>query len=402
VPPQIIWLTELVIYSLFIKALLSRLLRGEKFFLKFHNFVFIFFAISVISYVINAFSIVHMFLFLRLMLRYYLLFLAVINLNFNDKTISFINKAIVFLFIIQIPTAAIKLFIFGQGERAIGTYGYHGGGNSTAIPMIAISFLMALFFYYKPSRLYVLLSIGFVAFGIMGGKRAIVFFLPILLFFIGAFLLKDKRIGLKYLFVGSLFIIVLGYSCLRLIPTLNPQRQIGGEFNLAHLKSFALNYTTRMNADRSAGRLATTMNVFKILKDEGFLNVMFGFGPGSYIETMFKDLKNTLKEKGSLPIVYGVTGLSWLALQIGYPGTIIYLFLFLAMMIASLKFSSRESRKYWKAFNFGMFGFSFVMVFLSIFYSPVFGSDLIPLIYFLLAAFMITQSQKQKTEQVYE
>jgi len=387
-PLQANWLVEVIIILLFIKAVSFKIFRKEKIQLNYLWIVFLFLSVTAISYMFNNTYFVHTLLFLRLLFRYYLLFLSVINLDFEEKSIALINNVIIVLFIIQIPTAVVKMFIYGQGEFAIGTYAPWGGGPSTVIPMIAISYLVAFYFYYKPSKLYFLLALGFIAFGLIGGKRAIIIFVPIVIIFIGIYMKNRLKNAFKYFFVGGIIILLTIFSSIKLLPSLNPQHRIGGEIDLRYMLAFLSDYTLETTYEgASAGRISTTINVFNILKKGGLENLCYGFGPGSYIETMFESLKTTLKETHVLPIQYGTTGLSWLALQTGYIGALIYLFLFYMILVKSSQYFRLEDRSYWKSFGLGMIGFSFVMIFISVSYNSVFIDDMIPMVYFLLVAF---------------
>lgn len=398
-PPQANWLVEVVVILLLIKAISSKIFRKDKIQLNYIWVFLLFLCVSLISFLLNYVSIIHAFLFIRLVFRYYLLFLAVINLDFEEKSVTLINKIIIFLFIIQIPTAVVKMFIYGPGELAIGTYAPWGGGPSTTIPMIAISFLIAFYFFYKPSKLYFLLALGFIAFGLIGGKRAILVFLPVVVVFLGICMRDRFKNVLRYFFIGSFVILITGYFSIKFMPSLNPQGRIGGEIDFGHIKNFFANYTMRTPDGRSAGRISTSINVFNILKDKGTENLFFGLGAGSYIQTRFENIQTTLRETGEIPILYGTTGLSWLALQTGYIGAIIYLFLFYSILLKSFQYYRLEDRPYWKSYGFGMLGFSFVMLFISLFYNVVFINDLIPMVYFLLAAFTIKQISNIKSEE---
>ncbi|UCE40729.1 MAG: hypothetical protein JSV17_14970 [Candidatus Aminicenantes bacterium] len=396
--PQINWLNEFIFLLLFLKAITLKLWRREKICLKFKGVFFALILVGVISCLLNESSIMHALLFFRLLLRFYILFLAIINLDLDEKFMLAVNKVLIFLFIIQIPTAFIKLTIYGQGESAIGTYDTHGGGVSAVLPLIAISFLIAFYFYYKPSLIYPILSLGFIAFGLVGGKRALIIYTPVVVMFFIIFMKEQFKKTVVYVAVAAVVIILTGYLSIKFLPTLNPQRTIGGEVDLSYTRDFLYGYTMQRYEGRSAGRLSTTITVFQILEEEGWRGLLFGLGPGSYIKTRFESLKTTLRETEALPIEYGVPGLSWLALQVGYTGSFIYLFLFFLILIQAARYFRSENRPYWKSFGLGVVGFSFVMLIKSISYWAVFIDDLLPLIYFMLAGFTIRLKMAKDAE----
>jgi hypothetical protein len=237
-----------------------------------------------------------------------------------------------------------------------------------------------------------------IVFGLIGGKRAIFIFVPILIIFLGLFLKHNLKNIVIYSSLGIIIILLTGYLSIKYLPTLNPQREYGGTVDFKYLKDFLIDYNLDVVDGASAGRIATTINVFNILRLRGLKNLLFGLSPGSYIETRFASLKTTLKEKGDLSIIYGTTGLSWLALQSGYLGAVTYLILFCLILNISLQYWKKEKRSYWKAFAFGNVGFSFVMVLISLTYWAVFIDDLIPCIFFLVSAFVIKVDKNFITE----
>ena len=389
-PPQVNWGTEIIIVLLFAKAILYKLFRKEKVQVNYIMVVLFYLGVTAVSYLMSSVSTIHLILFLRLMLRFYLLFIAIINLDFNQRSIKLICNFIVFLFLIQIPTAVVKMFIFGQGESAIGTYASQGGIYSTVIPMLAISYLIAFYFFYRPSTWYIVLVFAFIAFGLIGGKRAVIFFVPVLVLFLGIFLQRKSRNIIKYAVICLIFVIITAYASMRFIPSLNPQGRVGGEVDIGHVIDFISGYTMRIHSDgESAGRMATTIQVFNILSKRGFGTFLFGLGPGSYIQTRFESIGQTLKEKGDLPIHYGESGLSWLALQTGYIGAFIYLSLFYFILLECNAYYRQEKRQYWKSLGFGTLGFSFTILFISLVYHPVYNQDLVPAVYFMLAGFVM-------------
>jgi hypothetical protein len=399
-PPQFTWLNEFVILLLFAKAIILKTLKKERIYLKFLG-VFLFFSfIMWISYQFHATSLLHTILFFRLLIRFYLLFLAVINLDLDEKFVQTVKKILIFLFIIQIPTAAIKVFFVGIGEEAIGTYATHGGGPSIVIPLMAISFVFAFYFYHKPSVWYIVLAVGFVAFGIIGGKRGLFLYIPVVVGFLGLYMRDRFKKAIMYVVIGAIMVVLTGYISIRLMPTLNPQHRVGGEVDLDYVKNYLLSYTMARYEGASGGRVITTIQIYELLRDEGLPGLLFGLGPGSYIETRFEGLKTTYVETGALPIEYGVPGSSWLAIQVGYVGSFVYHLIFIAILIYAARFFKSETDPYWKAYALGIVGFSFVMFLISATYWAVFIDDMLPMIYFILVGFLyIKGMEKNRIEQ---
>jgi len=373
------------------------MLRKERIKLKYLWILISFLVVTYLSFKFTGASLIHMLLYLRLLFRHYILFLAVINTDITEKEMNRIIKLLILLFIIQIPTAVGKMFVYGPGEKAIGTYAPWGGGPSTVIPLIAISFLLSLYFLNKPSKWYILLAFGFIAFGIIGGKRAVLFFVPLIILFLAFFMKIGFKEVIKYAFIGSLIILLTGYFSFRFLRSLNPEGGYGNvTVDLGFVANYITNYTTAVEEGQSRGRISTTINVFRILSAQGARGLFLGLGPGSYIKTRFEDLQSTNKQTGALPIIYGTTGFTWTALQTGYLGALIYFSIFFFVLIVASRYYKAEKRPYWKAFGLGMVGFTFVMLWINMTYWTVHLDDMLPLVYFLLVAFMMKKMENSE------
>ena len=398
VPAQFNWLTEILVFFLFMKAISAKVLAKEKIDFKYGSSILLCLLIVVISFLFHALPLVIVALFLRLLFRYYLLFLAMANLPLEERQVKYVLNLLAFLALIQIPTAVGKFIVYGQGEFAIGTYATYGGGVSAVLPLITISFLMGYYFFYASSGFYLLAAAAFVGFGLIGGKRSILVFVPVVIIFLGYFIRTRLKNALKYALVGLLFILATGYFSLRLLPTLNPEfkeRQVEGKTGLSFVKDFIIEYNMASDSGVTSGRISTSINVFNFIKEDGLVSLMFGLGPGWFIETRFGDVASSMQSGRDLSANYGVVGFSWLALQIGYLGALAYLYLFYRILKSALLFHRMETDPYWKSFGFGMLGFSFVMLLISLTYWAVFMDDLIPGVFFMLAAFFIQRDNQR-------
>jgi hypothetical protein len=318
-------------------------------------------------------------------------------LSLTDTEIKRINKFIIFIFIIQIPVATVKLFIYGPGERAIGTYSLTEGSLSTIIPLIAIGYLIAFYIYYNKKFIYLLLSMGYIYFSIICKKRALVFMLPLLISFLSIMFLKEKDYNLslkkmlkwRILIIATLLILIVFYFSIRLVPALNPEGKIGGTFDLKYSAHVFVEYFTREPDDSgyTTSRFSTTRRVFAVLYKKGFARLFFGYGPGSYTKSRFM-----LKEKERLAykelrIIYGVTPLTYIAIEYGILGIFPYFLFIFSFFIKSIKYWKIAGSPYWKAFSFGSVGFSFSMILLWLTYHiPSFTGDPIPCLYFYCMA----------------
>lgn len=335
---------------------------------------------------------------LRLIFRFYIFYIAIINLDLSETDIKRINSFLVIVFLIQIPVATIKLFIYGQGERAIGTYAVHGGTLSTIIPLIAIGYLIGLYSYVGRKKLYIFLIFGFIYFALIGEKRAFAFFLPVFMGFSIMLLWRDKffekyKISFdrtKLLVYSSILLVIVAFFALKYIKTLNPEGKVGGSFSIRHAVEYIKYYTTRESKEKTAhaaGRYAVTKLVFSSLKDQGFDRFIFGYGPGAQIKSRFAQKGQWGGVAQDLKISYGVTPMTFIMMEYGFLGVIIYLIFMVYLFINCLNYWAVERDRYWKAFSFGSLCFSFSMILLW----PSYGvaslvGDVIPLVFYYCMA----------------
>jgi len=392
-PPQFMWGHELLVLLIFIKAIGNRLLRKTKVIFVGGWIILAFLVVSLLSLYINKSGFVNLLLFLRLVLNSYLLFLAVINLDLEESKIKIFLNTLLALIVIQLPVAVIKLFIYGQGEQAIGTYDYHGGTLSTALPLIVIGFGFSYFLMYKKSFFFIGLVLGAVAFAIIGGKRGFIFFLPLILIFLSWYLKDNFKNLFRYAVVGGVVFFIALYFALSFVPRLSPESG-GRSFDPGYAIDFATDYTTRELGGVSWGRTRTNINVFKDLADRGIIAFLFGTGPGSVMKTRFATFDTREKLMEEFNIGYGITGLSWIAINVGYLGMFFSFFLIFWIMRRCTSYYSIEKNPFWRSFGLGMIVFSFVMIIINFAYAPILLVDMIAIHYFLLSGFVILKEKE--------
>ena len=389
-PFQVMWVPELLAGLLFIKSLARKALEKQAYASPGLPFVLVFFLLSFLSLFINGSPIIPALLMLRLLFRYYLLFLAIINLGFDEKSQKLIINILIFIFLVQLPLSVAKLFVYGQGETSLGLSSH---SVSTIFPLVAIGFLYSYYLLYQRKIAYILGIFGFVGFSIVGGKRAFIFFLPVLLIYL-TWILKERILrNLRLVFLGILIFFVSLYFVARLIPTLNPQREVWGEFNRRHIIDYAISYETNVSMTGApTGRISASLEVFRALGRKGLPGRAFGYGPGSIIKSMFGgyDKRQTIRSR--FGVVYGMNGLSWLGVQVGYFGTIIYFLIYYCLLRKCHSYYKKEKDPFWRSFALGMTGFSFILLFTSLIYTPFFNDDSVAAFYFCLAAIVIIRS----------
>lgn len=389
IPPQFNWLTEIAIIGLLLKSSILSIKEGRNFRCPLLPYVVAFALTGMCGMLLNGSSPLLYFLSLRLLVRFYFLFVALVNMNYSEDELRHFYKVIFLLFMLQIPVAFTKIPFYGIGESTIGTYGTHGGGNSVAIPVVAISFCAGLYAYYKRDYKYILLILAFAAFGIIGGKRALPFFFTMQIFLILLFI--KLRIEKKIFFAvaAASLILLVGVTSMSVIPTLNPEREIGGSINVRHVRDFAMRYETAEATEPgskgytgSIGRISTLKMVFSNLRDRENLYLLLGLGPGSATKSRFLKDERILH---SLGIGYGITGLSHLVLEYGLLGFILYTLMLFKIFVSLHRKSLEQINGYWRGIYFGAKLAVLGLIIIHSTYSALFTDDLLPMIFYFFA-----------------
>lgn len=391
IPPQMTLLPEVILLILIIKV--GNLRAKDKIFIPtpidLPILLFIFWAI--LSTLFNAQKIETTIIAFRYDLKYIIMFVLLINLNPNERFFKRMIRIFIVLLLVQVPVALVKMKIYGQGESAIGTYAVHGGVPSTILPLIAISIFLGFFLFEKPRFRYIFLSLCFVLFSIIGGKRAFPFFGTLLFLFL--FWQTGKRNFAKVSFVAP-FLMVGFLASVYFVPSLNPT------FKDPHyLLDYSSSYSTAHSSEtgKAVGRTSALITAFEIAK-ENPSNFLLGFGPGSLAPSHFKEYESDIRQ--SLPISYGKSQWVTMSLEYGWVGALLYLWLFIPLFRINQRFFQITNDKYWKSISFGYKGILFAYL-LGFFYAVIFRDDLLSFIFWFFAA-TIYCMEKRKNLKVEE
>jgi hypothetical protein len=368
-------LMELCILFLFAKAFYGRLIKYQQpIKLVGHVPMAGLFAVSIVSYIMNGETIIRYSLFVRHLFIFYIFFISLLNLNIAASTVARVNRYIVLLFLVQLPAAVEKFFRVGfQEGGGIGTVSAQAGSLSTIVPLFAMAFLFSFYLWRRKSK-YIWLIPFFVAFGIVGEKRAVVFFVPaVLMLMCGLFLWETRgyrRVpGLRGPagIVGIAIVIVLLsivgiYGGARTLKSLNPETTVGGSFDPGYIVETIMEYETMIvETGETFGRITTTMYAFELLHSRGTFELLFGLGPGLLVESSLLD-QTEYETFRSLGIVAGKTGLVWIVLQVGILGFLFVLLLYLRLFQKALYLYHVATRPYSKAILLGFLGACLIFV----------------------------------------
>lgn len=314
------------------------------------------FVVIMISFLLTDVNKIQLILFVKKFALYYLFLYALFNINLNSTQIESLKKLIIFLFIIQVPAAFIKLLVLGGTlEKIVGTMSVAEGSLATVMPLIAISYLISNYFIYKNLK-YIIWILLFIMIGLMSNKLGILFYIMVLFVYLSYFYAHPKiclpnLLFIKNLFIISIYLTVIFMLFVMINPRANPEHKVGGSVDIEYLMEYSENYNTKVPSPEEGegqGRFDAPVAVFNRLYDGGLLKILFGFGPGEIVQSAFTKYNDPLLEKYNIGYG-GRQGWLWMAMQIGVIG-IIVMALFQLILLKKLlvvhktKYLTKEDR----------------------------------------------------------
>ena len=326
-----------------------------------------FFLITVISYLVTEVSSLQFILYFRRLFIYIMFFYALYNLALTLEQKNKLISLIIFLFLIQIPAALVKLIVLGGTlEKIVGTMSIMEGSLATIMPLFAIVFLISHYLEYKYMK-YMIFILLFIGIGLMSNKLGILFYV-IGLFAILSYVYAKVEYFLpnfkfiKNIFINSIYVVIIFSLFVTLNPRANPEHKIGGSIDIEYLQKFTKDYQTLdlKSGVEGDGRFDAPFVAFDRLYNKGLINVFFGFGPGDIIESSFTKYKNPLLEKHNIGYG-GRLGIVWIIMQVGIIGLFIFSyfhFYFFKEMIKIYKYNILNIQE--NVLLLTVIGFSFI------------------------------------------
>lgn len=240
----------------------------------------LFFISYLFSVLINDVDALHgVFYFLPYLINYLCIIIGA-NLSINRESKDKIFKLVKNLVYFQVVASLIKLIKYGSIEPIVGSIQLLGGTASTVIVLVISNFIISYLLVYNRKEYY-LFGIPFLI-GFSSGKRAIWIYIPLLIFLqILVYLLisnkKDKF--LKYSSIGIIISVAFIYAGLRLTPTLNPENEIGGSFDIGYALYYIDNYNNASNSLGPTQRISGMFSVIERLNEWELAHYLFGNGP---------------------------------------------------------------------------------------------------------------------------
>lgn len=354
------------------------------------------FIVSLFSYLINMPNILPAIFFLRKTFIYYFFFVALSNLDLDEETITKINKYVPFLFLMQIPAAAIKYLCVGIDEYWIGTISWQAGQLSTTFPLFVIGFLLAFYLFTKEKK-YILLIMAFIFFGLAGQKRALAILLPVV-FFLGWYLYGKRTIlkmplSIKFSRIKTIFLIlIISLSGIFFSSKFLQSEMYSGKADIRKIIEYIKWYNTRdqialygdYNPDHTMGRITITKKALNRIKNGGLIRMLIGFGPGEMILSPHLG-RSQWTAYEAFGIHGALTGFVTLVLQTGFLGVafLTYFLLSLFRYVYNLYQKSMNTNFKILALGFLLATFVFVMDFYIYSESTLFFGILTPIYYYI-------------------
>ena len=338
----------------------------------FFGYIMIILIISMFSSFVNSISLFNCIYFVIYITLPYFYFVIVLN-EPKELVINRIKKIIFFYVLIQIPISIVSFIRLGQYEGNAGTLTNSAGSVSAIFPAIVTAYLFSLYLYNKKVK-HILIIFGFFLFGLIGEKRAVAIFIPVVIFLVYVIpLIKQKKVfSIKSISVVMTVLIFSGvafYLSVRLNPTLNREGKIGGSFDYEYFVNYTKDYNEIGKHDDSSEmqRVEGFIYFNSLMLNNSIINTVIGEGAGKLISSKFSINTNANLMLEYYDVRYGGRmGYIWLLLQIGYLGVIVYLSMFISFfnkVWKKRKFSSNE---------IAFLTMSVIFILDTLFYSKVF------------------------------
>jgi hypothetical protein len=349
--PAIQLIIDILIIILFFNSMLYVFKHKKIIVVGFTVNIFLFIVI-ITSFLLTDVNDIQLLIFIRKFAIYYLFFYALFNINLDPIYKDKLLKLLMFLFVIQIPAAFIKLGVLGGTmEDYIGTMSIQEGSLATIMPLMAISFLITNYLEFKKVK-YIIFILLFIAIGLISDKMGLLFYI-ILLFMVLTYIFSKRYSDflqinmtlIRNILINTFFLIIIFAAFVSLNPRANPEHQIGGSIDIEYLIEFIADYQTlheKGSTIEGEGRFEAPVVALEKMRRGGYINVLFGFGPGEIVKSSFTPYVKPLLEKYNIGYG-GRIGLVWMGMQIGLVGMVVFLLFHLLLLKKLLQVYNSES-----------------------------------------------------------
>ena len=266
------------------------------------------------------------------------------DIIYNVSKREYVKKVLLTILYVQIAVAIIKIILVGfRFEGLVGTMSYGGGGPAVVVPIVALIFYWLINNGKFTKKEWIFTGLILII-AVASGKRQPIIIFPTILFFL--FVYVNRTLKLVNLLNYSLIALLVFYFGVRLTPTLTPEKQIGGSFDISFVSDYVERYYFGSDEDRSflekgkigVGRGAGIILYFNPEMLTLISNKEILFGKGVYEVAIGKYGRFTAGGRANYGIDHeGLIGEGGsLIYTIGYVGSIL-MFVFVMSIIFSMK-----------------------------------------------------------------
>ena len=351
------WLSDYFIVIMFLVVLGQQAINRKRFIIPRTFFIyFSFLAWGLVTAKINGINAITSALNLKDYIRFPLLGLTLINMEFNREFIVRILKMLLVIAFIQLPVSIFQFFIYGMGDRTCGTFGLYGTGEILFYLAFCIGLLFIL--YSRSKKIIFLLLVPLLILPIILGSANLgMFLVPFVVLYVGIFHLKKfKEI---FRIIAVLFIFLWG------IYNINSTFQrVLNRFLINTFRGIKVihNYKIKGNIP---GRLASIEIAHQWVAQK-YMGFIFGYGFGVTKQSYFEGLSGTLLG------VYAprTNQISITLLETGYIGLCLLLLFLIALYIQTIKDKINDIKSIRNILKVSS-EISILIYFVGLFYNPV-------------------------------
>jgi len=229
-----------------------------------------------------------------------------------------------------------------------------------------------------------------MAFGIIGMKRALVVFFPLIMLYLMFSIPKAAHSRQRRAVTYVLLAVFLGLGVWAPLTFMRTLRE--------DPLGYAIAYETAMSGDQSMGRASTSVMIFHHLTRSP-MRFLFGYSPGSFQKSLWSQYVGRIRrDMGTWGIMYGTSGFSWSALEFGYLGALLYLVPIVYLFFVARRGFHSDPDPYWRALSFSAAGIAFTSVAIYMVYSIFFRLDIAAFIVFFLGGLVYRREAASRME----
>lgn len=294
---------------------------------------------------------------LRMVVRYLLLFIITYK-YFQAEDVVKIKKILISFFWINFGVVCFQYFIEGKYSDLIG--GAFINNGELFVFTLLVSFLISKEFFigHVPRKIFLLFIVALMFIAMAAEIKVIYFALPLVFYATYVF---TKKISIKHL-------LILGIAYFSLVPAMKAtislmygEDYVNSIFDLEYIQEETTHAYNLSSLDLSFNRSTCVEKATELFLAEPF-HLLFGYGIGS--GNTSQQFETWIGEKYSSTTSYNWFTPSWLLIEFGWVGFILWI---LILLLLAKRFYSIYSRstdagvKYWSSIGFLSVLFTFLI-----------------------------------------